>query len=178
MKIKKVNLPLTNQQIEKLKVRDIVYLSGTIFIARDKAHKRILEFTEKGNNLPFDLTNGTIFHAGPLAKKEKKGWKIFGIGPTTSSRMNFFTPGIIKKFKIHAVIGKGGMSKDVANAMKNSCVYLAMTGGCSATTTEKIKKIKKIYWQDLGSAEAVYELEVEKLGPLIVAIDSKGKTLY
>ncbi len=178
MKIAKLRLPLKKEQIKKLKIRDIVYLTGIIFTARDKAHKRILEFTEKGKKLPFDLTEDVIFHAGPLAKKQKNRFKIFGIGPTTSTRMNSFAPEIIKKFKIKAIVGKGGMSKEVVKAMKDTCVYLAMTGGCSATTTGKIRKVKKVYWQDLGSAEAVYELEVEKLGPLIVAIDSKGNSLY
>jgi fumarate hydratase subunit beta len=179
MKQLKLKTPLTEEEISKLQIGDIVYLSGKLFTARDKAHKRIIEFLNEKKKLPFDLTNGIIFHAGPIARKEKnKEWKIFSLGPTTSSRMNLFTRKIIKKFHVHAIIGKGGMSKEIAREMKNSSVYLAMTGGCSSITTEKIKEIKNVYWLDLSLAEAVFELEVENFGPLIVAIDAKGNSLY
>ncbi|MEM4347313.1 MAG: FumA C-terminus/TtdB family hydratase beta subunit [Candidatus Altiarchaeota archaeon] len=178
MKKFKLNVPINEERIKELKVADIVYISGIIFTARDKAHIRILKFLEKRKELPFKLKNSVILHSGPIAKKEKNNFRIFSIGPTTSTRLNPYAKKIIKKFKIRAIIGKGGMSGEVVKAMKNSCVYLAMTGGCGAITTKQIKKIKNVYWEDLGLAEAVYELEVKNFGPLIVAIDSKGNSLY
>lgn len=178
MKKFKLNTPINKEKIKDLRVSDIVYISGKIFTARDKAHVRILKFLENRKELQFNLKNSVLFHSGPIAKKERDNWRIFSIGPTTSSRLNHYAKDIIKKFKIRAIIGKGGMSKEIVKAMKNSCVYLAMTGGCGAITTKKIKKIIKVYWQDLGLAEAVYELEVENFGPLIVAVDAKGNSLY
>lgn len=179
MQFTKLKTPLREEDIKKLKLKDIVFLSGgTIFTARDKAHERILEFLKKRKKLPFNLNNAVIFHSGPLTKKEKNKYRIFAIGPTTSERMSLFVEKIIKKFKIRAIIGKGGMSDEVAREMKNRCIYLAMTGGCAAITTKQVKKIKNVFWQDLGLAEAVFELEVENFGPLIVAIDAKGNSLY
>lgn len=171
----KLKTPLREEEVKKLKIRDIIYLSGKLFTARDKAHLRILEFLEKGKKLPFNLNKGIIFHAGPLAKKEKNNWKIFALGPTTSFRMNDLEKKIMKEFKIKAIIGKGGMKKEI---FKRRGVYLAMTGGCAAITLKKIKEIKNVYWEDLGLAEAVWELKVKNFGPLIVAIDGKGNSLY
>jgi len=179
MKIKFKNLktPLTEREIKKLKIGDIIYLSGKIFTARDKAHKRILEFLKEKKELPFNLNNGVIFHAGPITIKENKQWKIFGLGPTTSSRMNSFAKKVISEFKIKAIIGKGGMNKKIFKENK-SCIYLSMTGGTSAINLKKIKSVEKVYWEDLGLAEAVYKLKVKNFGPLILTIDSKGNSLY
>jgi len=166
--------PLKNEDVKKLRVGDIVYLSGTVYTARDKAHERAL----KEDRFPGNIRVGVIFHSGPLVKKEKDIWSMVSIGPTTSSRMNALEPGFIERFGVKAVIGKGGMDKAVAEAMKDKAVYLAMTGGCAATASSQIKKVAGVEWLDLGVPEAVWILEVEKLGPLIVAIDSKGNSLY
>jgi fumarate hydratase subunit beta len=167
--------PLTEEKIGKLRLGDIVYISGMIYTARDRAHERAL----RERQFPADLEGGVVFHAGPITEKEKGRWRIVAIGPTTSSRMNSLEPEFIKKFKVKAVIGKGGMDENVRKALKkNKAVYLSMTGGCAASASQKIKDIKGVYWLDLGIPEAVWALQVEKFGPLIVSIDAKGNSLY
>jgi len=166
--------PLKNTEIRNLNLGDVVYITGTIYTARDKAHQKALA----EGKFPGDIRGGVIFHSGPLAKKEKDDWKMIAVGPTTSSRMNELAPEFIKKFGIAAIIGKGGMNKKVAEAMKGKAVYLAMTGGCAATAASQIKKVKSVEWIELGEPEAVWVLEAERLGPLIVAIDAKGNSMY
>ncbi|MBU4266058.1 MAG: FumA C-terminus/TtdB family hydratase beta subunit [Candidatus Altiarchaeales archaeon] len=166
--------PLSKEDILKLRTGDMVYISGEIVTARDKAHQKAL----KDGEFPVDIENGALFHAGPLAKKEGDGWKIVSIGPTTSSRMNSLEVDFIKKFKIFAIIGKGGMSPSVVDAMKGNCVYLSMTGGCAALAAKSIKAVKDVHWLELGVPEAVWVLEAKNLGPLVVAIDSEGNSIY
>lgn len=173
-KIHHFKIPLTIGDIRKLKLNDIVYLSGTVFTARDKAHERAI----KDGKFPTETSNGVLFHAGPIVKKEKGKYRIIAIGPTTSSRMNSTEPEFIRKFDIRAIIGKGGMNENVINAMKNKAVYLSMTGGCAAIGAKFVKKVKDAKWLDLGIPEAVWILEVKNLGPLIVSIDSGGNSLY
>jgi tartrate/fumarate subfamily iron-sulfur-dependent hydro-lyase beta chain len=166
--------PLKNADMKNLNLGDAVYITGTIYTARDKAHQKALA----EGKFPGDIKGGVLFHSGPLAKKEKNGWKMISIGPTTSSRMNELAPDFIEKFGIAAIIGKGGMDKRVAEAMKGKAVYLAMTGGCAATAASQIKRVVSVEWLDLGEPEAVWVLEAEKLGPLVVAIDVKGNSIY
>lgn len=168
--------PLKSEEILKLNAGDVVYLTGAIFTARDEAHARILEKTEKGEKLPFSLEGAAIYHCGPLMKKEA-GWKVVSAGPTTSGRMSKMTPPLLKTQAVRAIIGKGGM-KNVTKALKDSCVYLAYTGGCAALAAELIKEVKTVHWLDLGMPEAVWELEVEEFGPLIVGIDTKGRDIF
>ncbi|MDD3042300.1 MAG: fumarate hydratase C-terminal domain-containing protein, partial [Methanosarcinaceae archaeon] len=109
--------------------------------------------------------------------EKKEVWKVVSAGPTTSGRMSKMTPPLLKAHSVRAVIGKGGM-KNVTEALKESCVYLAYTGGCAALAAELIKEVKAVHWLDLGMPEAVWVLEVEKFGPLIVGIDSKGRDIF
>lgn len=179
--------PLSAEDIEKLEAGDIVYISGEILTARDEAHARILEFAENGEELPFSLEGAVVYHCGPLmqqtgeeyeeSEEEKSGWKVVSAGPTTSGRMSKMTPLLLKAHKVRAVIGKGGM-KNVSEAMKDKCIYLAYTGGCAALAAELIKEVKTVHWLDLGMPEAVWVLRVEKFGPLIVGIDSKGRDIF
>jgi len=165
--------PLSKDDILKLRTGDVVYISGEIVTARDKAHQRALE----EGKFPANIENGALFHAGPIAKKNGD-WKIVAIGPTTSSRMNSLEPDFIKKFRISAIIGKGGMSSSVIEAMKGNCIYLSMTGGCAALAAKSIRVVKDVHWPELGIPEAVWVLEVENLGPLVVGIDAEGNSIY
>ena len=176
-----LNTPLSEEEVSDLSAGDVVYISGTIFTARDRAHSRILE---KG--APYDLKGSVIFHAGPIIKmndfpedeKDKLDAKMIAVGPTTSTRMNPFQAQVIDK-GVKAIIGKGGMDENTSKALiKNNAVYLAAVGGCAALYVNSIKKIKNVHWLDLGVPEAIWELEVEKFGPLVVAMDSKGANLY
>jgi fumarate hydratase subunit beta len=167
--------PLSKEDILKLNAGDVVYLTGAVLTARDAAHLRIIEWDEKKQSLPFDLKNAVIYHCGPVMEKSKSGWQIAAAGPTTSDRMTKMTPAVLKH-DIRALIGKGGM-ENIADAMRQKCVYLSYTGGCAATAAEMMSA-GAVYWEDLGVAEAVWELAVKEFGPLIVGVDAHGNDLF
>ncbi|MEW5760728.1 MAG: FumA C-terminus/TtdB family hydratase beta subunit [Candidatus Thermoplasmatota archaeon] len=174
-----LNSPMEKKDIEKLKIGNTVYISGRIYTARDKAHIRALEYYKEKKALPVSFKNETIFHCGPIAQKINGDWKIVAGGPTTSSRMNAMEPKFIAYFRPKAIIGKGGMDKNTAIAMKKyGCVYLAYVGGAGVLAAKRIKKVLNVHWFDLGVAEALWEVEAEKFGPLVVGIDTNGKNLY
>nr|WP_321497654.1 FumA C-terminus/TtdB family hydratase beta subunit [uncultured Methanolobus sp.] len=173
----KLNTPLKKEDINKLKAGDIVYLSGTVYTARDEAHARILEMSEEKKELPFDLEGAVIYHCGPLMKGKDDGWEVVAAGPTTSARMSKMTPELLEIHEVRAFVGKGGMD-NVKEAMKGRSVYLAFTGGCAALAAMSIKKVTTVHWLDLGMPEAVWELKVENFGPLVVGIDSHKNDLF
>ncbi|MEE8403735.1 MAG: FumA C-terminus/TtdB family hydratase beta subunit [Candidatus Hydrothermarchaeaceae archaeon] len=156
-----------------LKVRDIVYLTGEIITARDRAHRMLVE---EGATLPVDFN--TIYHCGPLVKKTN-GFEVISAGPTTSSRMERYTKAMVGRFGTRIFIGKGGMGEESQRIFKeNGCVYLAFTGGAGALAARCIKEVKGVHWEDLGMPEAVWRFRVENFGPLVVAMDSRGGSLY
>ncbi|WP_367343909.1 FumA C-terminus/TtdB family hydratase beta subunit [Methanomethylovorans sp.] len=170
--------PLKKEDIKKLAIGDVVYLSGIIYTARDEAHVHILELDSRNEELPFDLDGAAIYHCGPLMVKEDEGkWKAVAAGPTTSSRMSDMTPKLLERHAVRALIGKGGM-QGVGDALKEECVYLAYTGGCAVLAAGSIKKVRSVHWPQLGMPEAVWELEVERFGPLVVGIDVHGNDLF
>jgi len=172
--VKKINLPANKKQIRKLKTGDIVYLNGILYTLRDEGHIRAL----KNKKIPVSLKNSTIFHCGPIMKKTKKGWRVIAAGPTTSARMNSLEPRFIEIFRPGFIIGKGGMNKKTKNAMKKHvCVYLSMTGGAAALGATMLN-VKDVYWYDLGMPEALWVFEAKNFGPLIVAMDVHGSSLY
>ncbi len=179
-KLIKLRTPLGRETVSGLHAGDIATLDGEIFTLRDKAHKRVFDSLQSGKEIPFDLREQAIFHAGPIMRKTKHGWKVIVIGPTTSARLESFEPGLIKQFKIRAVIGKGGMGKETAEAMRETgCVYLAAVGGAAALLSQGVKKVAGVFWlKENGEAEAVWQLQVKDFGPLIVAIDAHGKNLF
>ena len=166
MSTHKINLPIDQKVLEKLKVGDIVHITGKMFTARDKAHRKAMD-------TQFPFGSDTIYHCGPLVKDGH----IVSAGPTTSSRMNKDTPEIIKKYGIRIIIGKGGMDQVVVTAMTGKAVYLTMTGGCGALAARNLKIIDQ-KWKELGMAESLWLLEAKDFGPLIVGIDSHGSSLY
>ncbi len=160
-------------EIKTLKAGDIVHLTGEIITARDMAHRRLVEEDAK---LPVDFN--VIYHCGPLVKKEN-GWKMISCGPTTSSRMDRYTRAMVERFGVKIFIGKGGMGEESRRIFKeNTCVYLTFTGGAGALAARGIKEVKAVHWEDLGMPEAVWQLKVEDFGPLVVAMDSRGGSLY
>ncbi len=173
--MKKITLPIDKEKITDLKIGDEVLLSGTIYTARDQAHKRLDEAIKKGKKLPIDLKGAVIYYCGPA--RTPKGKIIGSCGPTTSSRMDAFTPALLKKAGLKAMIGKGARSEDVVRAIKKyKAVYFLAYAGCGALITKYIKKAKVAAYKDLGT-EAIHRLEVKDL-PLIVAIDYRGKNIY
>ncbi|WP_406670066.1 FumA C-terminus/TtdB family hydratase beta subunit [Methanolobus sp. ZRKC4] len=173
----KLTTPLKKEDISKLNAGDVVYLSGTIFTARDEAHARVLEMAEEKKEVPFDLEGAVIYHCGPLMQNKEEKWEVVAAGPTTSARMSKMTPQLLEKHKVLALIGKGGMA-NVTEALKNRCVYLAFTGGCAALAAISIEKVIKVHWLDLGMPEAVWELHVDNFGPLVVGIDSHNNDMF
>lgn len=176
----RLKTPVSEADVRKLKVNDVLYLTGTIVTARDQAHKRALEYSKQGMKLPVNLEGLAVFHCGPIVKKEGDKWVVVAAGPTTSTRMDQFEDEFIKTFKVRVVIGKGGMGKRTTDAMqKYGAVYGAFTGGAGVLAAKAIKSVKTVEWlQDLGMPEAFWVFEAENFGPLSIAIDSHGNNLY
>lgn len=171
---KYINLPLTKDIISDLHAGDYVYLSGIIYTARDAAHKRMHESMKKGEELPIALKDNMIYYLGPSPAPEGK--VIGSAGPTTSSRMDKYTPDLLDA-GLTGMIGKGKRSKNViASITENKAVYFAAIGGAGALLSKCIKKATVVAYEDLGT-EAIRELYVENL-PVIVVIDSYGNNLY
>lgn len=169
-----IKTPLTPEIVESLHAGDYVYLSGTIYSARDAAHKRMYEALIEGENIPIDLKNNIVYYLGPTPARE--GQVIGSAGPTTSSRMDKYTPLLLEK-GLKGMIGKGKRSKEVIDSMiKNKAVYFAAVGGAGALLSKRITGSKVIAYDDLGT-EAIRELDVENF-PVIVVIDSSGNNLY
>ncbi len=167
--------PFDENAVRSLHAGQQVVLSGVIYTARDVAHKRLFELLANGKPLPLDLHGQVIYFCGPTPAKP--GRVIGSAGPTTSSRMDDFSPALIEKAGLRAMIGKGNRGGNVVEAMKkHGCVYLAATGGAGALIANTIHKADVVCYEDLGP-EAIYRLEVEML-PLVVAIDCTGKSLY
>ncbi|MEE1243488.1 MAG: Fe-S-containing hydro-lyase [Frisingicoccus sp.] len=171
---KYINVPLKDEDIKQLKAGDYVYISGTIYTARDAAHKRMYEAMMENKEIPMDLQNNVIYYMGPSPARE--GHAIGSAGPTTSSRMDKYAP-LLMDHGLKGMIGKGKRSKEVIDAIiKNNAVYFAAVGGAGAILSKTIKKAEVIAYDDLGT-EAIRKLEVENL-PAIVVIDSEGNNLY
>ncbi len=169
-----LNTENINEWVLSLKAGDRVNLSGVIYTARDAAHKRIVSIIRDGGKLPFEIEGSVVYYAGPTPAKN--GLAIGSIGPTTSSRMDTFSP-LLVSLGQKAMIGKGNRSPDVVEAMKkHGSVYFAAVGGAGALYSECIKKCRVVAFEDLG-CESVKSLTVKNF-PLIVAIDSKGNSLY
>ncbi|MCW3994126.1 MAG: FumA C-terminus/TtdB family hydratase beta subunit [Candidatus Bathyarchaeota archaeon] len=179
MAVYKFKTPISEEEIRKLRVNDVLYVSGTMFTARDQAHKRALEYFRQGKPLPLSLEGLAVFHCGPIVKKKEDRWTIVAAGPTTSTRMEIFEDEFIKNFKVRVIIGKGGMGKRTTEAMaKYGAVYGAFTGGAAILAAKAIKSVKNVEWLDLGMPEAMWILEVEEFGPLAIAIDCHGNNLF
>jgi fumarate hydratase subunit beta len=175
----KLRTPISEEDVRKLRVNDVVYVSGTIVTARDQAHRRALEMVKEGKKIPIDLKGLAVFHCGPIVKKEGDKWIAVAAGPTTSTRMDIFEDEFIKAFGVRVVIGKGGMGRRTTEAMKKyGAVYGAFTGGAAVLAAKTIKNVRTVEWYDLGVPEAMWVLEVEDLGPLAISIDSRGNNLF
>ena len=170
----KITPPLTNADVEKLRAGDKVLITGVLYTARDAAHKRLIELLDKGGKLPFDVKGQIIYYVGPTPAKP--GQVIGSAGPTTSGRMDAYSPRLLD-MGLKGMIGKGARSKDVLEAIKrNKSVYFAAVGGAAALIARTIKKAEVIAYEDLGP-EAIRRLEVENF-PAIVVNDAFGGDLF
>lgn len=170
----RLETPLTVQDVERLKIGDRVLLNGVIYTGRDAAHKRLFDLLKEGKEFPFDICGQIIYYVGPTPAKPGQ---VFGsAGPTTSYRMDAYTPALIEK-GLKGMIGKGMRSDAVKEAMKRwKAVYFAATGGAGALLGKKVKKAEVVAYEDLGP-EAIRRIEVEDL-PVIVINDILGNDLY
>ncbi|HQM38411.1 MAG: fumarate hydratase C-terminal domain-containing protein [Candidatus Bipolaricaulis sp.] len=167
--------PISEKDARALRAGDVIYVSGTMFTARDEAHKMMLE---RGSPLPVEGL--ALFHCGPVAQKVEGRWQILAAGPTTSARMELFEADFLRKFKTRIIVGKGGMGdKTLAALGEVGAVYTHFTGGAGALAAKAVKRVAAVHWlEELGMPEAIWVMEVERFGPLVVAMDSHGKSLY
>ena len=171
---REIHAPMDKDTAKQLKAGDMVYISGTIFTARDAAHKRMAETLASGGKLPIELEGNTIYYMGPSPARE--GRPIGSAGPTTSSRMDKYAPKLLD-LGLGGMIGKGKRSQAVVDAIKrNGSVYLAAVGGAGALLSKSITESEVVAYDDLGT-EAIRKLKVERF-PAIVVIDSEGNNLY
>ena len=170
----RIKPPLSDQDVERLKIGDRVLIAGIIYTGRDAAHKRLFDLLKEGKDLPFDLKGQIIYYVGPTPAKPGQ---VFGsAGPTTSYRMDAYSPSLIEK-GLKGMIGKGMRSNAVKEAMKKyKAVYFAATGGAGALLAKRVKKAEIVAYEDLGP-EAIRRLEVDDL-PVIVVNDVRGNDLY
>lgn len=169
-----IAIPYDEKTARELKSGDLVYLTGTIYTARDAAHKRMYEAMEKGQALPFDLKNNVIYYMGPSPARE--GRPIGSAGPTTASRMDKYAPALLD-LGLNGMIGKGKRKAEVREAViRNNAVYFAAMGGAGALLSKSILSSETIAYDDLGT-EAIRKLKVKDF-PVIVVIDSEGSDLY
>ena len=171
---KYINAPISDEDARRLKSGDYVYITGTIYTARDAAHKRMAEALERKEQLQIDMKNNIIYYMGPSPAREQR--PIGSAGPTTASRMDKYAPDLLD-LGLKGMIGKGKRSKAVIDAIvRNGAVYFAAVGGAGAILSKCIKKSTVIAYDALGT-EAIRELEVENF-PVVVVIDSEGNNLY
>jgi fumarate hydratase subunit beta len=170
----RIQTPLTDEMVEKLKIGDKVLVSGFIYTGRDAAHKRLVELVNKGQPLPFDIKGHIIYYVGPTPPKPGK--VIGSAGPTSSYRMDPYAPVLLAK-GLKGMIGKGSRGKEVIDAMKKyKAVYFAATGGAGALLSKRIKNSEVVAYADLGP-EAIRKIEIEDF-PAIVVNDTYGRDLY
>lgn len=171
---KHISVPFSKEELVNLHAGDYVYITGTIYSARDAAHKRMYDTMLEGKEIPMDLKDNVIYYLGPTPARE--GQVIGSAGPTTSSRMDKYTP-LLLRHGLNGMIGKGKRSKEVIDAIiENKAVYFAAVGGAGALLSKCIKESEVIAYDDLGT-EAIRKMRVENF-PVIVVIDSEGNNLY
>lgn len=178
MSLRKIISPLTEGEARSLRAGDMVTLSGEIVTARDEAHIRALQLHRQGTALPFELEGRALYHCGPIMKRDQ-GWRVVAAGPTTSARMNSLEPDFIRAFRPRLIVGKGGMSSEVLKALEEvGCAYLAFTGGAAVLAARALPEVIEVHWEDLGMPEAVWRMRAEDFGPMVVAMDAHGRSLF
>lgn len=176
--MKELNTPLDPEEVKGLKVGDSFYVTGEMFTARDAAHEKLLELYDEGEGPPFALEDFPCFHCGPVMKKDD-GWEVVSAGPTTSIRMEMFENEFIDKFGTRIFVGKGGMGDDTLDALKDHGVYAQFTGGAGSLTADSVKEVEDVFYlEELGIPEAIWLFKVERFGPLVVTMDSKGSSIH
>ncbi len=174
-----IEMPASEELIRQLRVGDTVYLSGTLCTLRDMGHRRAVDALARGEELPFDLAAGGLWHSGPITRQEGGRWRILSAGPTTSSRFTPLGAQLIRQLGIRVIVGKGTMGLEAMAALKEvgGC-FLNSTGGCAVLYANQVEEVVAVHWLDLGEPEAAWVVKVRDMGPLVVGIDSAGGSLF
>jgi fumarate hydratase class I len=172
--MKRLDYPFKKEDIRDLKVGDMVLITGKLFTGRDAVHHRI----HNGTKPPVDFENQIIYHCGPVVIEDGDKYEVKAAGPTTSIREEPYQWEVMRDYGILGVIGKGGMGPKTLQGCKDyGCVYMHAIGGAAQVLAEKIKSVDNVYWRDLGSPEAIWELSVEEF-PVVITMDSHGNSLH
>jgi len=168
--------PIRDEDLEDLRIGDVVYLTGHIVTCRDVAHRRLIE---QKRELPVNLQGGAIFHAGPIVRKLEEGkYEMVSIGPTTSMRMEKFEREFIEQTGVKLIVGKGGMGPLTEEGCKKfKAVHAIFPGGCAVVAATQVEEIERAEWLDLGMPETLWVNRVKEFGPLIISIDTQGNNL-
>ena len=177
--IKRINLPLTKEDILSLHTGDIVLINGQIVTGRDKLHKFLFNKKPSKKQIPFNLEGTILYHCGPIIKKTTKGFELIAGGPTTSMRIEMYEHRIISEYGLRGVMGKGGMGRQTLNALKeNGCVYLHTIGGAGVYLADRVKKVVDVWkLKEFGMTEAMWVFDVKEF-PAIVTMDAHGRSLH
>lgn len=169
--------PVSAEDLKGIKIGDIVYLSGNLTTCRDVAHRRLVE---EGRDLPVDVRNNAIFHAGPIIRPLENGkFEMVSVGPTTSMRMEKFEYEFVKKTGVRVIVGKGGMKENTERACKEfGAIHCVFPAGNAVVAATEVEEIVRAEWQDLGMPETLWNCRVKEFGPLIVSIDPEGNNLF
>ena len=169
--------PVSAEDLKGIKIGDIVYLSGSLTTCRDVAHRRLVE---EGRELPVDVRNNAIFHAGPIIRPLENGkFEMVSVGPTTSMRMEKFEYEFVKETGVRVIVGKGGMKENTARACKEfGAIHCVFPAGNAVVAATEVEEIVRAEWQDLGMPETLWNCRVKEFGPLIVSIDPEGNNLF
>lgn len=169
--------PVSTEDLKDIKVGDIVYLDGSMTTCRDVAHRRLVE---EGRELPVDVRNNAIFHAGPIIRPlENDKFEMVSVGPTTSMRMEKFEYEFVKQTGVKVIIGKGGMKENTERAYKEfSAIHCVFPAGNAVVAATEVEEIVRAEWRDLGMPETLWNCRVKEFGPLIVSIDTEGNNMF
>lgn len=169
--------PISAEDLKDIKVGDIIYLNGSMTTCRDVAHRRLVE---EGRELPVDVKNNAIFHAGPIIRPlENDKFEMVSVGPTTSMRMEKFEYEFVQKSGVRVIIGKGGMKKNTERACKEfGAIHCVFPAGNAVVAATEVEEIVRAEWRDLGMPETLWNCRVKEFGPLIVSIDTEGNNLF
>ena len=169
--------PVSAEDLEGIKIGDIIYLNGSMTTCRDVAHRRLVE---EGRELPVDVRNNAIFHAGPIIRPlENDKFEMVSVGPTTSMRMEKFEYEFVKETGVRVIIGKGGMKENTERACKEfKAIHCVFPAGCAVVAATEVEKIVEHHWDELGMPETLWCNKVKEFGPLIVSIDAQGRNLF
>ncbi|MCS7216554.1 MAG: FumA C-terminus/TtdB family hydratase beta subunit [Candidatus Bipolaricaulota bacterium] len=167
--------PIAEGEARALRAGDVFYLTGLLITARDEAHRKALE-----RGAPLPLEGLAIFHCGPVVQRKGDSWEVVAAGPTTSARMELFEAEFLRRFRPRVIVGKGGMGEKTLQALAEvGAVYAHFTGGAGVLAAQAIRRVRDVFWlEELGIPEAIWVFEVERFGPLVVAMDAHGRSLY